>query len=87
MALQTGLFYAYAKNVRLSGDVLYPYSHTSTRRSETIKHLGISSPFPQERLQMSGGERFRTLSLPVIVGSKKWRAFQCNGTPMTPVEV
>lgn len=89
MALQPGLFYTYVKNVHLSGDILNPYSH-STHRSTTIHwHLGmiISSPFLQERLQMSGGEQFQTLLLPVIVSSQMWSMFRCNGTPMTPVIV
>ena len=65
-------------------DILNFYSH-STRRSMTIIQLGISSPFLQERSQMSGGERFQTLSLLVIVGSQTWRAFRCNGTPMMEI--
>ena len=80
MASQPGLFYAYAKHVRLPADILNPYSH-STRRSMTIIQLGISSPFLQERSQTSGGERSRTLSRPVIVVSQTWRASRCNGTP------
>ena len=83
MALQPGLFYAYAKHVRLWEDtILNSYSHT-TRRSKAMQHGGISSPFLHERLQMSGGERFRALLLPVILASQTCSVFRCNGTPMT----